>query len=367
MRDVSLSLKPGESVGLVGANGSGKTTILKILSQVMNPYAGRLTVVGRIGALIEIRAGIHPELTGAENIYLFGSLLGLKRREVARRFDDIVAFAELESAIDRQAKFYSSGMQMRLGFSVAAFLEPDVLLVDEILAVGDASFQQRCLERMREVLTQGTTVVYVSHDLASVEATCTRGIWLSHGAVQADGPIRHVLDKYRHAVESTAEISAIPSTFAKILRADVNGNDGDHPRSNGPVEVALSVEGLLDNGEPLHHLFLGVSDGPAAPVFVLRHDVRIVPGVMEARCKISNLPLPKGRFFLWVGVFGRRGSDLVPWHPVRSFEVIGKDLDIAPRAIVRPVPVFVDATWELSRNGHRKELRADVHSSEDSL
>ena len=362
LRDVNLSMQPGESVGLVGPNGSGKTTLLKILSKVMHPYAGKLDVVGRIGALIEIRAGIHPDLTGAENIYLFGSLLGLKRKEVARRFDDIVAFAELEAAVDRQAKFYSSGMQMRLGFSVAAFLEPDVLLVDEILAVGDAAFQQRCLERMREVLAQGTTVVYVSHDLASVEATCSRGIWLANGVVQSDGPVHDVLDEYRHAVESAAEIASAPSTFAKILGAEVLGADAGHPRTNGPVEIRLRIEGLRDNGDPLHHLYVGMSDGPAAPIFVLRHDVRIVPGEFEARCSIPNLPLPKGRFYLWLGVFGRSGGDLVPWHPVRSFEVIGKDLDVAPRAIVRPVPVYVEAAWDIEHsNGHgNKTTRVPV-------
>ena len=141
-------------------------------------------VQGRIGALIEIRAGIHPNLTGRENVYLTGSLMGLSRKRVSERFDEIVAFAELEDAIDRQVKYYSSGMQMRLGFGVAAFLEPDVLLVDEVLAVGDAAFQQRCLDRMRYVLSQGTTLIFVSHDLAAVEATCTQGIWLHNGEVQ---------------------------------------------------------------------------------------------------------------------------------------------------------------------------------------
>ena len=373
LRDVNLSMEPGESVGLVGSNGSGKTTILKILSQVMHPYSGKLQVVGRIGALIEIRAGIHPDLTGAENIFLFGSLLGLKRRDVARRFDDIVSFAELESAVDRQAKFYSSGMQMRLGFSVAAFLEPDILLVDEILAVGDASFQQRCLERMREVLSQGTTVVYVSHDLASVEATCTRGIWLSNGLVQTDGPIREVLDAYRHSVESAAEIASVPSAFIRVHGAEVRGMQGGPPRTNEAAEVALVLEGLQEDSNALHHLFIGVSDGPAAPVFVLRHDVRITRGVTEARCTIPHLPLPKGRFYLWFGVFARNGGDLIPWHPVRSFDVIGKDLDVAPKAIVRPVPVYVDASWYVAvagktsvENGHQNVVRTGALEGEDT-
>ena len=143
LRDIDLAAQPGESVGLIGPNGSGKTTLLKILTRVMYPYAGSVEVAGRVSALIEVRAGIHPDLTGRENVFLFGSLLGLSRRDVAKRFDDIVTFAELEGAIDRQVKFYSSGMQMRLGFAVAGFLEPDVLLVDEVLAVGDTAFQQK--------------------------------------------------------------------------------------------------------------------------------------------------------------------------------------------------------------------------------
>jgi ABC-type polysaccharide/polyol phosphate transport system ATPase subunit len=176
LRDVNLVAQPGESVALVGANGSGKTTMLRLLARVMYPYAGSVRANGRVGALIEVRAGIHPDLTGGENVYLYGSLLGLRRREVARRFDDIVSFAELETAIDRQVKYYSSGMQMRLGFAIAAFMEPEILLVDEVLAVGDARFQQKCLDRMRWVLGQGTTVVFVSHDLQAVESICERAL-----------------------------------------------------------------------------------------------------------------------------------------------------------------------------------------------
>ena len=182
-----MRAEPGEAIGLIGANGSGKTTLLRLVNRVMYPYAGRVSVHGRVGALIEIRAGLHPELRGSENIYFFGSLLGLRRSEIAAHFDDIVAFAELEHAIDRQVKFYSSGMQMRLGFAAASFLDPAILLVDEVLAVGDSAFQQRCLARLRDLLIAGTTLVFVSHDLAAVEATCRRAIWLDAGVVRAEG------------------------------------------------------------------------------------------------------------------------------------------------------------------------------------
>ena len=165
----------------MGANGAGKSTLLKLMARVMYQTAGQVDIAGRVGALIDIRAGMAPLLTGRENIYFTGTLMGLKRKEIARRFDEIVEFAGLESAVDRQVKHYSWGMQMRLGFGVAAYLEPDVLLVDEVLAVGDATFQQRCLERMRYVLNQGTTLVFVSHDLPAIEATCTNAMWLDEG------------------------------------------------------------------------------------------------------------------------------------------------------------------------------------------
>src|SRR3954447_14539365 len=206
LRDVNVTAQPGESIGLIGSNGSGKSTLLKLFTRVMYPHTGQVTAQGRVGALIEVRAGIQPDLTGRENIFLYGSLLGLGRRNVAKRFDEIVEFAEVEDAIDRQVKFYSSGMQMRLGFAVAAFLEPDVLLVDEVLAVGDASFQQKCLNRMRHVLSNGTTLVLVSHDLAAVEATCSRAVWLDGGRVQSDGPVREVLASYRSSVQEHAEL-----------------------------------------------------------------------------------------------------------------------------------------------------------------
>jgi ABC-type polysaccharide/polyol phosphate transport system ATPase subunit len=208
----------------------------------MYPTAGSVRVSGRVGALIEVRAGISPMLTGRENIFLTGSIMGLKRREVAKRFDDIIAFAELEEAVDRQVKYYSSGMQMRLGFGVAAFLQPDLLLVDEVLAVGDATFQQRCLERIRAVLADGATLVFVSHDLAAVEATCSNGVWIHNGVIHAMGPIREVLSSYRAAVEGQAADSR-PQIDGLIRVRDVSaaGPDGALPNSGGPLDLKLTL------------------------------------------------------------------------------------------------------------------------------
>lgn len=345
LRDVNFLAKPGDSVGLVGANGSGKSTLLKILTRVMYPYAGSVEVAGRVGALIEVRAGIHPDLSGRENVFLYGSLLGLPRRDVAKRFDEIVAFAEMEEAIDRQLKFYSSGMQMRLGFAVAAFLEPDVLLVDEVLAVGDAAFQQRCLDRMRAVLGQGTTLVFVSHDLAAVEATCTKGVWLSHGVVETEGPIREVLGAYRRSIEERAELAPGVAGVVNLLKVETNGQEA--PRTQQPLHVRLVVE---SQDHRAGALFLGVSEGPATPIFVLRREVALAAGETEVRCRMPRLPLPRGRYYLWVGIFGGRGDqDWLAWHPAAHFDVAGPDLDEPPRAIVRLAPVHVEAEWEVER------------------
>ena len=343
LSDVSLDVGPGESVGLVGSNGSGKSTLLRILTRVMNPYAGRVAVTGRVGALIEVRGGIHPELTGRENVYLYGSLLGLARHEVARRFDEIVAFAQLETAVDRQVKHYSSGMQMRLGFAVAAFLESDVLLVDEVLAVGDASFQQRCLDRMRHVLAQGTTLVFVSHDLAVVEATCARGVWLDGGVVRADGPVGEVLAAYRGMVEETAELDERVEGLLRLVKLDVAAGGGGMPRSGEQLRVRLVVESPETmNGK----ICIGVSQGTAAPIFLLKRPTVLAAGHTDARCTVRHLPLPRGRFYLWVGIFSNH-RDLLPWHPAAHFDVMGPDLTPAPRGIVRLAPVHVDAEWDV--------------------
>src|SRR5437899_3493704 len=179
LNDVSLQVGEGEVLGLIGRNGSGKTTLLKILSRITRPTSGWAEIHGRVGSLLEVGTGFHPELTGRENTYLSGAILGMSKREIARKFDEIVAFAEVEKFIDTPLKHYSSGMQMRLAFAVAAHLEPEILLVDEVLAVGDAAFQKKCLGKMGEVADQGRTILFVSHNLAAVTHLCTRAIYVS--------------------------------------------------------------------------------------------------------------------------------------------------------------------------------------------
>lgn len=346
LRDATVLAEPGESVALLGSNGSGKTTLLKILARVMYPYAGEVQVVGRVGALIELRSGIHPDLSGRENVYLMGSLLGLRRNHVRSRFDEIVAFAELEDAIDRQVKFYSSGMQMRLGFAIAAFLEPDVLLVDEVLAVGDATFQQRCLDRMREILTNGTTLVFVSHDLAAVQAMCAKGVWLQDGTVAAEGPVDEVLGAYRRSLEELSETSWRSDDPIKVIKAEIRGADEGIVKSGRELRVGLVVEAAEQrNGT----LYLGVSEGTATPIFLVERELSIKPGRTEIDCTIPFLPLPRGRFYLWAGLF-HGGREVMPWRAIAGYEVAGPPLAPAPRGMLRLAPVHVESSWHVKRH-----------------
>ena len=263
---------------------------------------------GRIGALVAISAGIHPNLTGRENIMLTASFMGLSRKQAAARFDEIVSFAELEDAIDRQAKYYSMGMQARLGFGVAAFLEPAILLVDEVLAVGDAAFQQRCLDRMRYVLSQGTTLVFVSHDLAAVEATCARCVWLSDGRIRADGPTRDVLGAYRGSAQTGGEIAFGAGGPIVLHNVAVRAPESATVQSNGALEIELELE-----SEDQHRawMYVGVSEGTATPMFLVnpgRETLFERGRRLKIRCVIDRLPLPKGRFYVWAGVYDRNST-----------------------------------------------------------
>jgi lipopolysaccharide transport system ATP-binding protein len=204
LKDVSFDVLPGEVVGIVGPNGAGKSTLLKILSRVTKPTTGRIELYGRSGSLLEVGTGFHPELTGRENIFLNGAILGMGRREISRKFDEIVAFAEVERFIETPVKHFSSGMYLRLAFAVAAHLDPEILIVDEVLAVGDLRFQRRCLNKMEDVSQQGRTVLFVSHNLPAITRLCPRAILIDHGAVKTDGPAHEVVTAYLETASGTA-------------------------------------------------------------------------------------------------------------------------------------------------------------------
>jgi lipopolysaccharide transport system ATP-binding protein len=246
LRDVSFELRTGEAFGVIGKNGSGKSTLLKILSRITPPTKGFAKLRGRVGSLLEVGTGFHPELTGRENVFLSGRLLGLRRNEIRSKFDEIVAFAGIGRQIDTPVKRYSSGQYARLAFAVAAFLEPEILIVDEVLAVGDAEFQQRCIGRMKNVAQMGRTILFVSHNMDAVTSLCSRAILLREGRVEADGPARDVVLKYsaasasQHVVRWRGEAG---DDDVRLLATSVSTSDRDGVLcTDSPIEIEFVAE-----------------------------------------------------------------------------------------------------------------------------
>src|SRR5205807_1547255 len=240
LKDVSFEVKQGEVVGIIGRNGAGKSTLLKILSRITEPTEGRVRIRGRVASLLEVGTGFHPELSGRENIFVNGAILGMRRREIETKFDDIVEFSGIERFIDTPVKRYSSGMFVRLGFAVAAHLEPEILLVDEVLAVGDAAFQKKCLSKMTDISRRGQTIFFVSHNMAAVEGLCTRALFLSQGELVGDGPTPQIINQYLQAC------AAVRERGSGLLGVS----------DNGAVEL-LSMDCLNDDGEPIEPVISG--------------------------------------------------------------------------------------------------------------
>jgi lipopolysaccharide transport system ATP-binding protein len=248
LRDVSFNVEQGEVIGLIGRNGAGKSTLLKVLTRITEPTTGRAEIHGRVGSLLEVGTGFHPELSGRENVYMNGSILGMRRAEIDRKFDEIIAFAEVEKFVDTPVKRYSSGMYMRLAFAVAAHLEPEVLFIDEVLAVGDAAFQRKCLGKMDEISRHGRSVLFVSHNMSAVQSLCTRAVWLHGGRLEAIGDTRSVVSSYlktaaKFASEQSWDVpSEAPGNDRVRLRrlAVVPSDSGaDEPIT---VETAFQIE-----------------------------------------------------------------------------------------------------------------------------
>ena len=327
LTDVCFEIAQGEVVGLIGRNGAGKSTLLKILSRIMEPTTGRALFRGRVGSLLEVGTGFHPELTGRENIYLNGAILGMERREVQRKFEEIVGFAEVEQFIDTPVKQYSSGMYMRLAFAVAAQLEPEILIVDEVLAVGDIQFQKKCIGRMSEIAGSGRTVLFVSHNIASITSLCNRCILLESGKVIADGAPSDVILKYYCGGSSSPAAFDLSTSEKKVGDShvqlisgkieDLNGRVIHEPELGQSVIIAMRYR-ILDTSKvksvPSFHFFRG--DGTCAFIAAAPNVKIVEPGEYLAMCKLPPHFLNDGAYFVGLAVASFSESG----HVVNFFE-----------------------------------------------
>ena len=355
LRDVSLQIERGERLGVVGRNGAGKSTLFKVLSRITEPTEGRALVRGRVGALLEVGTGFHPELSGRDNVFLNGAILGMRRSEIARKFDDIVDFAGVEDFIDMPVKRYSSGMHVRLGFAVAAFLEPEILLVDEVLSVGDRAFQERCIGRMQDVTRGGRTVVFVSHNLAAVQSLCTRAVLLEQGRIVHEGDVADVIAAYVSSTDREARTSLRERVDRRgdgrlrFVEVEVRGPNGP-VRAGDDVEVHLRYE---SSGNPRGVLAGIAVAGPLGePLCQCENtmsgdDLASLPAEGVLRCTIPRLALQPGRYSL--DVYATLGGTLADWVDHAHFFNIEESDFFGTGRLPSPTygPLLVEHSWSV--------------------
>jgi homopolymeric O-antigen transport system ATP-binding protein len=364
LRDVSLEIHEGEVVGIIGRNGAGKSTLLKVLSRITEPTSGYVDIRGRVGSLLEVGSGFHQDLTGRENVYLYGAILGMRRREVRRKFDEIVAFAEISDFIDTPVKRYSSGMYTRLAFAVAAHLEPEILIVDEVLAVGDIAFQKKCLGKMEDVAQGGRTVLFVSHNSAAVISLCQRAYLLEHGSVILEGKAKDVVHFYVDSVTANESTPLAERTdrdgdgSARIVSIRLSKAGGTGPITCGsPLEVEL---GYMSDQGPLRspRFVLTVYDENYVGIFRLDTDAGggippVLPPNGSVRCVTESIDLAPGKCRVNVSLFrGSVLSDFVEY--ATSFDVEPDDFFASGRIPSRDAALTLRRhTW--STDGHLVE------------
>ena len=318
LKDVSFQIEPGGAVGLVGRNGSGKTTLLRLISGIVKPSSGHVDVGGRVGSLLELGAGFHPDLTGRENVFLNGSIYGLKRAYLREQLDEIVAFAGLEQAIDRPVRTYSSGMYMRLGFAIASHINADVLLLDEVFAVGDEQFQRKCFGKIFEFKQRGGTIVFVSHDASAVERLCDRAILLRDGEAAFDGPTHDAIVRYRQLLagdrdpaERGAGLKEWGSGEVRIEEVELLGPEGE-PRTQFLAGEAMTLRLRMAGEKPPTPLRISfeVRDSTGLLVAGSGHTLESVGSV---RFDVERLPLADGRFRVRLGLTDESGEQVYHW------------------------------------------------------
>ncbi|MGH7717845.1 MAG: ABC transporter ATP-binding protein [Gemmatimonadaceae bacterium] len=337
LRDVSFEVKEGEVLGIIGRNGAGKSTLLKVLSRITEPTRGRAVVHGQVGSLLEVGTGFHPDLTGRDNVYLNGSILGMSRQFIERSFDEIVAFAEVEKFLDTPVKYYSSGMRVRLAFAVAAHFQPEILIIDEVLAVGDARFQERCLGKMDSVARSGRTILFVSHHMASVRKLCSRCLWIDAGRIAMDGPTAETVNAYLRPGTDADRPASVDlrewsnryglGIMAKLLHArmlDENGMPSTVVHRTKPMTVELELES--ETQHPLRLDATVVTESGDNVLFLSHYDTPdALPRALQGRYRVSftipSLALSAGNYHLRLGVHTERQAALDVVDDVLPFRV----------------------------------------------
>jgi lipopolysaccharide transport system ATP-binding protein len=328
LRDVSFDVRPGEVVGIIGHNGAGKSTLLKILSRITEPSEGHAEMWGRVGSLLEVGTGFHLELTGRENIFLNGAILGMTKREIQSKFDEIVAFAEVEKFMDTPVKHYSSGMHLRLAFAVAAHLEPEILLMDEVLAVGDTAFQRKCLGKMEEVAAAGRTVLFVSHNMTAIRELCKRAIWIHQGVVQEDGDVDRVTRSYLRTLTSSSTSHSNDSygvTFYDVRLKNARDETCVQFAPGEDVIVDLAYEARQKLEKPMVALQVHGIKGScfSANMQLDGHSPEVLSGTGRLRCRFRSVPLLPQMYTVRLSLRGYNGERILKPQDVAGFTVIG--------------------------------------------
>jgi lipopolysaccharide transport system ATP-binding protein len=330
LNDVSLEIKHGDVVGIIGRNGAGKSTLLKILSRITVPTRGRIRIDGRIASILEVGTGFHQELTGRENIFLNGAILGMTRAEIIRKFDEIVEFSGIEEFLDTPVKRYSSGMYVRLAFAVAAHLEPEILIVDEVLAVGDATFQKKCLGKMGDFAQSGRTVLFVSHNAEAIRTLCQRGIWLKDGRLHKEGSADEVLEDYFNDTSKELSFSFANQDYGLVIQKVVLRNDLGEETSQFRPGEDLIVEIFYDARIPLTepYVIVGVQgiNGSCftANMLLDGHQPQVLAGAGRLACRFKSLPLFPQSYSVKMSFRMNNASDMiVNYQDVAYFSVVG--------------------------------------------
>jgi len=329
LKDVSFQIKQGEVVGIIGSNGAGKSTLLKILSRITVPSKGRIRIDGRIASLLEVGTGFHQELTGRENIFLNGAILGMSRAEIIRKFDEIVEFSGIEDFLDTPVKRYSSGMYVRLAFAVAAHLEPEILIVDEVLAVGDAAFQKKCLGKMSSFARSGRTVLFVSHNMEAIRTLCQRGIWLMDGRVHKDGTVDEIVEDYFNSTSNELSFSCENLDYGlSIQKVTLKNDHGEESSQFRPGEdLIIEVNYHAQERVELPYVVLGVQgiNGPCFTANMLLDGCRpeALAGAGTLACRFKSLPLLPQNYSVKMSVRTNNGGDwIVKYQEVAYFSVV---------------------------------------------